>query len=375
MDEPATGLWHSPGAHAVREEVETCLRSFLADRAPHPGTHEPALSPELLQVLTGYLFPGGKRLRPLLCVTGWRAAGGRGRPDELTACAAALEMFHTFTLLHDDVMDDSAHRRGRPTAHRALAALHPGRPDADRLGVSGAILLGDLALAWSDRLLRSAGLTPRQLRAAGTVVDAMREATVRGQYADLVTAATGITDERHAMAIARDKTAKYTVEGPLHLGAVLAGADPILLRHLSAFALPLGEAFQLRDDLHAVFEEPGRAGEPPSEDLRDGKCTLLTVLALRRADPAQRDRLLCLLGDRSLDDAGAAEARRLLEATGARRLVEQRVTELRTRARAAVHHAALPPDSAAELLGWADHLTTSPSRPRHGEDDDQGFPP
>ncbi|MEW2578853.1 polyprenyl synthetase family protein [Streptomyces syringium] len=374
MGDPAPGPWRPPDAHGVREEVEARLRSLLASRAPHRGVHEPTLPPDLLQVLAGYLFPGGKRLRPLLCVTGWRAAGGRGRPGELTACAAALEMFHTFTLLHDDVMDDSVLRRGRPTAHRALAALHPGRPDADRLGAGGAILLGDLALAWSDRLLRTAGLTARQLRAAGTVVDAMREATVCGQYADLVTAGVGAINERRAMAIARDKTAKYTVEGPLHLGAVLAGADTALLRHLSAFALPLGEAFQLCDDLYGVFGEPVRAGEAPLDDLRDGKCTLLTVLALRRAGPADRDRLLHLLGNRDLDDAGAAEARRLLEVTGARRLVEQRITELRERARAAVLHAALPPGTAAELVGWADHLTTTHRRPQR-EDDDQELPP
>ncbi|MEU2516475.1 polyprenyl synthetase family protein [Streptomyces syringium] len=363
--------WPPRDAQSVREEAEAHLRSFLAGQAQRPRGRDLAVPPALLRVLTDYLFPGGKRLRPLLCVTGWRAAGGRGHPHALTASAAALEMFHAFALLHDDVMDDSSLRRGRPSAHRVLAALHHGRPDADRLGVSGAILLGDLALAWSDCLLRTAGLTPAQLDAAGAVVDAMRVATVGGQYADLVAAGTGTTDEDLAMAIARNKTAKYTVEGPLHLGAALAGADTTLMQQLSVFALPLGEAFQLRNDLHGVFGEPGRPDKSVPDDLRDGKCTLLTGLALRRAAPDERDRLLHLLGDHDLDEAGAAEARRLLESTGARHLVEQRITVLRERARSAADHTAFHPATTAELRGWADHLAATPTHPRHCEADDQ----
>lgn len=315
------------------------------------------MPPELLCVMGSYLFPGGKRLRPLLCLTGWRAAGGQGLPETLARVAAALEMFHAFTLLHDDVMDDSALRRGRLTAHRALAAVHRGHPDAGRLGVCGAILLGDMALGWSDHLLRSASLTSQQMHAAGRVVDTMRVTTMCGQYLDLLSAGTGSTDRRRAMAIARDKTAKYTVEAPLHLGAVLAEAEDALLKQLSAFALPLGQAFQLRDDLQGVFGAPGTTGTSCSDDLRDGKCTLLTVLALARAAPAQHRRLLELLGNHHLDDEQAAEARQLLEATGARHLVEDRISALRSQALAAIDPAVFTPDVAAELRGWAEVLT------------------
>ncbi|MGA4837394.1 polyprenyl synthetase family protein [Streptomyces sp. G45] len=351
MSDTAHGpcLEHPLGADAVRQAVEAHLRSLLARAHAVPS--------ELLDVMGGYLFSGGKRLRPLLCVAGWRAAGGQGLPETLTRVAAALEMFHAFALLHDDVMDDSALRRGRPTAHRALAAVHRGRPDADRLGVCGAILLGDMALVWSDHMLRSAGLPSRQLHAAGRVMDTMREATMCGQYLDLLSAGTGSTDRRRAMAIARDKTAKYTVEGPLHLGAVLAGAEAAVLKRLSAFALPLGDAFQLRNDLQGVFGDPGTTGKSGLDDLRDGKCTLLTALALARAGPAQRGRLLELLGNRRLNDEQAAEARQLLKATGARRLVEDRIHALRAAALAAVDPAVFAPEVAAELRGWAELLT------------------
>ncbi|MFE3202575.1 cytochrome P450 [Embleya sp. NPDC059237] len=379
----------APDADAIREEVNERLRAHLAEQAapPRPGTREPVVPPELLRVAHQYLFSGGKRLRPLLCVTGWRAAGGRGRPQPLIDVAAALEMFHVFALVHDDVMDDSMLRRGRPTAQRMLARHHRGRPDAGRLGVCGAILLGDLALVWSDRLLRGAGLAPDRLCAAGAVVDAMRTATLCGQYADVVATGVGGTDEELAIAIARDKTAKYTVEGPLHLGAVLAGADDALLERLSAFAVPLGVAFQLHDDLLGVFGDPTRTGKSCSEDLRGGKYTLLMVLALRHAAPADRARLLRLLAGPRPDKtktktrtemegeaaakAGAdvVEVRRLLEACGARELVRERIRALRGQALAIVDDAAFAAPAAAELRGWAKVLapTPTPSRARDAD--------
>ncbi|MEU9161996.1 polyprenyl synthetase family protein [Streptomyces sp. NPDC048424] len=340
------------GLAGVRADIDAHLAAFLDGKAR--AAAEDRLPGELVATLGGFLFAGGKRLRPLLCVAGWHAATGAGPAGPVVSAAASLEMFHAFALIHDDLMDASEIRRGRPTAHRALAAHHAGRPDADRLGVSAAILLGDLALTWSDELLHTAGLTPRQLTDALAVTDTMRSELVYGQYLDLLaTGGTAIadteTDTERALTISRYKTAKYTVERPLHLGAALAGAETSLRSALSDFALPIGEAFQLRDDLLGTFGDPTTTGKPRLDDLRDGKNTVLVTLAVRRADPARQRTLLTLIGDRTLDEAGAARVRRILEDTGARAAVERLIQDRLEQALHALARAPVPPAVAAAL--------------------------
>ncbi|WP_407555993.1 polyprenyl synthetase family protein [Streptomyces sp. Pv4-95] len=277
----------------------------------------------------------------MLCVVGHLAAAGRVSGPLLRA-AASLEMFHAVALIHDDVMDDSGTRRGRPTVHRTLAARNNGRPDAERLGANAAILLGDLALVWSGELLHTAGLTPRRLTDALAVTDAMRTEVLYGQYLDVLTAGRPTTETTRALKVCRYKTAKYTVERPLHLGAVLAGAPASLLATLSDYALPVGEAFQLRDDLLGTFGDPAATGKPRLDDLRDGKNTVLLTLAMQRADPGQRHVLRTLVGVPGLDESDAARIRRILEATGARGAVERLIHTRREQAQHALDAASLP---------------------------------
>src|ERR1041384_706255 len=213
---------------------------------------------QFVQALADFLAAGGKRLRPLLCVTGWHAAvGERTPPPAVIRVAAALEMFHAFALIHDDVMDQSSLRRGHPTVHRALAGQRLAAGDspvsAERFGVGGALLVGDLALTWSDELIHTAGLGPAQLTAILPVLNVMRTEIMYGQYLDLVATGSPTDDVERALTIARYKTSKYSIERPLHIGAVLAGAGHDLLGALTGYALPLGEAFQLRADLLGAF--------------------------------------------------------------------------------------------------------------------------
>ncbi|GAA3909903.1 hypothetical protein GCM10023084_72520 [Streptomyces lacrimifluminis] len=231
----------------TRREVDAVLARFVDSQARKASLQ--GFPPEVAQTLRCFLFSGGKRLRPALCVIGWNAAADEPPTGAVLQAAASLEMFHAFALIHDDVMDSSDTRRGHPTTHRSLAAHHAGRRDAERLGTSAAILLGDLALAWSDELLHTAGLTPGQLAEAVEVVGEMRTELMYGQYLDLCAAGQPCDDVDAALKTARYKTARYTIERPLHLGIALAGGNPPLRVALSAYALPLGEAFQLRDDL------------------------------------------------------------------------------------------------------------------------------
>lgn len=312
----------------LRDQVTTLLDTFLEKKA-HPGAGLP-LPDEVCQSLRDFLASGGKRLRPLLCVIGWQAAGGEGVSAPVLATAASLEMFHAFTLVHDDVMDNSDVRRGAPSVHRRLAQHHQesrSAAAAERVGTNAAVLVGDLALAWSDELLHTAGLTPGQLGSVLPLINAMRDEVMYGQYLDITAVGQVTPDIDGAMRIVRYKTAKYTCERPLHIGAALTCDAAGLIPDLSAYALPIGEAFQLRDDLLGVFGAPQVTGKSSLDDLRDGKHTVLVALALQRADPGQLHTLRTLIGRPDLDEVDADRVRAVLTATGAREEVERMISD------------------------------------------------
>ncbi len=221
------------------------------------------------------LLAGGKRLRPAFCYWGWRGAGGPAESDDAALRAAAsLEFLQACALIHDDVMDGSDTRRGLPSAHRRFAGVHRGAEwlgSPESFGVGAAILLGDLCLVWADEVLLSTDFPVQSLRRAKTVYDDMRTELMAGQYLDLLEQARGGGSVERALTVVRFKSAKYTIERPLHLGAVLAGADAALIAAYSAYGLPLGEAFQLRDDILGVFGDPNETGKPAGDDLREGK--------------------------------------------------------------------------------------------------------
>ncbi|WP_234430826.1 polyprenyl synthetase family protein [Streptomyces sp. NRRL F-4489] len=322
----------------MRRWIDAVLGDFLAERLRNP-VPPGAGAGDLAETVADFVRGGGKRLRPVLCVVGWHATRGLGEPapEVVGRVAASLEMFHAFALIHDDVMDDSDRRRGRPTVHRAMAARYPPgtRPDAERIGAGAAILAGDLSLAWSDQLLHSAGLRPEQRDAVLPLIDTMRAELVHGQFLDLTTevrarAAAGRVEA--ALRVARYKTAAYTVERPLHIGAALAGAPGGLREALSAYALPVGEAFQLRDDLLGVFGDPALTGKPVLDDVRGGKPTVLLAVASERADERQTAVLDACVGRRDLDERGADRVRRVLLDTGAVDTVESMIRERHERA-------------------------------------------
>ncbi|MEU6709709.1 polyprenyl synthetase family protein [Streptomyces wuyuanensis] len=305
--------------------------AFLADKS---ARRSPQL-PDLVSPLREFIEAGGKRIRPVLALAGWHAAAGTEPTRAARHLAAALELFHAFALIHDDVMDRSATRRGHPTVHRAQAAAcaplpgsSPGRQKAiaDRFGENAAILIGDLALVWADELFHRGHPTAEQLARMNPLLQVMRSELVLGQYLDLAAAASD-PDVETALTVLRYKTAKYTIERPLQLGAVLASAAPGLLDALSAYAVPLGEAFQLRDDLLGVFGDPRETGKPVLDDLREGKATVLVALALQRARPAQADQLCRYLGCPTLTEDQAEVLRHTIEATGARDAVETMIEQ------------------------------------------------
>jgi geranylgeranyl diphosphate synthase type I len=342
----------------LRLRIQAELDTFLERRLPRLAEIAPELTP-FGQALAE-LLAGGKRLRPMFCYWGWRAAGA---PDshEIVTAAASLELVQACALIHDDVMDRSDTRRGAPTAHRRFAALHDaaGWPGAgDNFGTGAAILLGDLSLTWSDELLFDSGLPAAQLLAAKPVFDEMRLEIMAGQYLDLVEQARGGGSLERALRVVRFKSAKYTIERPLHLGAALAGGNDELRDQLSSFGLPLGTAFQLRDDLLGVFGDPDVTGKPAGDDLREGKRTYLVAVATQRADPAQTRLLDTQLGNPNLTSTAVIEIREVLVQTGAVAEVEQRIAALTDEALAALDSTAIHPAARAALAELAVAATT-----------------
>ncbi len=325
-----------PDPSASDADISPRVQEVLDDFLARQDSALQGLGPELAPLLEAAraLLRGGKRLRAAFCYWGWRGAGG---PDctEIIRAASALELFHAAALIHDDVMDDSDTRRGMPAAHRRFAAVHRGNAwvgSPEAYGVAGAILLGDLCLCWSDELLATCGLPPEVVTAARPVFDLMRTQVMGGQYLDILEQARADSSLERARNVVRFKTAKYTVEHPLVLGGSLAGASRQVLTAYSDYGLPLGEAYQLRDDVLGVFGDPGVTGKPAGDDLREGKRTVLVATALQRATPAQAAVVRRHLGDRDLTDEGVELLRDVLVDTGALRAVEARITDLTTQA-------------------------------------------
>ncbi len=288
---------------------------------------------------------GGKRLRAVVAYWGWRGAGGDAG-DDIVAAAASLELLHAFALTHDDVMDDSDVRRGRPAMHRRFATLHRSSGwtgSSDGFGVAAAILAGDLCLAWADGLLSRSGLPDEALRRGRPVYDAMRSELVGGQYLDLVQQSRGSHHLSDAMIVARYKTAGYTIERPLHFGAALADADLRLIGAYRAYGQALGQAYQLRDDLIGTFGDPSVTGKPAGDDIRSGKSTALVACALDLADESARQVVLSALGDDALDEVGLERVRGVLIDVGAVRHVETLIDELADRAARAIEDADMTP--------------------------------
>lgn len=268
---------------------------------------------------------GGKRLRPALAYWAARGLGMRDDDERLVDLLAAIELLHTFAIIHDDIMDRSEVRRGIPTVHaqaRELHRLQHLRGDAAAYGDAVAILVGDLALTLADG---AAELLPLSVRSAFTQ---LKIEVNLGQYLDVVAGAQLFDTCAHAEQIALYKSAKYTVERPLHLGALLAQASEDVLTKLSSFALPLGLAFQLRDDVLGVFGDGARTKKPVGDDLREGKWTLLVAETRERLSVADLVRFDESLGDPNLAGKRLEEILELVRDSGALASVESRIDHL-----------------------------------------------
>jgi geranylgeranyl diphosphate synthase type I len=335
----------------IAERVDARMLALL-DREIEQWSAADCELREPLTALRDLVLAGGKRLRPAFCHWAFVGAGGDPGDDLIVDGGAAIELLHTFALIHDDIMDGSSTRRGTDTIHVTFEqrhALSGWRGEARRFGEGVAILVGDLAFVYADRLLAAA---PSD---AMRVFNDLRVEVNVGQYLDLVGTAKGSIGHGAAARISRYKSGKYTVERPLHLGAALAGRLPELETPLTNFGLPLGEAFQMRDDLLGVFGDPAATGKPVGEDLREGKPTVLFAAAVELAD-APSARILERYGAPDLDDQEIEVLQEVLVGTGAVGSVERAIDQLVGRALDALAQASLAAEALTALAELAEFV-------------------
>ena len=322
----------------LRDRFDTALTAFIDRQAV------------ISDSLRRFVLAGGKRLRPAFCYWGWRGAGGEDCPEVINA-AAALELFHAFALIHDDIIDDSDRRRGEPSLHRDFEEQHVRygwRGDPAAFGRHTALLCGDLCAAWAEQMFHECGLPADRIHQGYPMLARMRTEVIAGQYLDLAATADGGSVAR-ALTVIRMKAARYTVTRPLQIGARLAGAPPALIDAYGDFGDPLGDAFQLRDDVLGVFGDPAVTGKSTLDDLREGKPTVMMALTRAAADPGQLARIEALCGHPGLDADGAGQLRTIIVSTGALDRVEQLIRERRDAATAALARTPLPEPARAAL--------------------------
>ncbi len=359
---PAGPPQAGPPAHldTIARRIEAHLDAILgAERRRWQEVDEDLAAP--LTTLHRFVCQGGKRLRPAFVHWGFVAAGGD--PDDthdyrrVDDAGAAFELLHAFALLHDDVMDGSDTRRGVATTHIDYSKRHTGgqwRGETRRFGESVAILLGDLAHVYADRVMAA------QPADALTIWRELQTELMMGQYLDVLGTARGDRSATKARLIVRLKSGRYTIEQPLQLGAALApaGAHTDRIRAtLAAYGAPLGEAFQLRDDVLGAFGVATTIGKPVGDDLREGKPTLLLARAVEHATTPQRE-VLHRVGSPDLTDDDIAELQDILVNTGALTLIEDTINHLTQAAIHAVDEGDLPDEAAVALTDLAGFIAT-----------------
>ncbi|MCH9816495.1 MAG: polyprenyl synthetase family protein [Actinomycetia bacterium] len=341
-----TTQWDSPW---LRSQVQHRIDDFLKEQSStlrNIAVEADAVSDAITEFLAG-----GKRIRGVLAYWGWRAAGHDHGP-EIVDVAAAMEFLQACALIHDDVMDASETRRGKPTVHRVFRGHHETggwSGPADTFGEATAILLGDLCLTWSDELLLAPDWNVAAYRRGKTIFDLMRTELMIGQYLDILEQARGTGGLTAALRVADYKSGKYSVQRPLQLGASFAEGPEALIEGLGHYGSPLGQAFQLRDDLLGVFGTPDATGKPAGDDLREGKRTALIALTESAITGTDAAFLSSHLGNPDLDAQGVAELRSLITDSGATLRVEQLIAALLDTSLTALNAIDMPADVKAVL--------------------------
>ncbi len=324
-----------------KTRIDRELKKFLDEKLQESEEIDPSAK-RLVEVIRDMVLRGGKRLRPAFVYFAYKACGGK-KEKAIIYTSQAIEFFHTFALIHDDIIDQSSLRRGKPTAHQIL-------------GESGAILAGDLCFVFAGEIFTNSPFEDKIIRKAQKVYDILREEVVFGEYWDVLAAEEERVNEEKIMKILEYKSGKYTVERPLHLGAALAEASKKAFEALSRYGVPLGIAFQIQDDILGMFGEEKEIGKPIDSDLKKGKKTLLVAKALGKLKGEEKKRFLSLLGNQNSSLKDLDWVRKAIERSGALDYSREMVKNLIGKAKRAIKDYPFQEEGKAYLLDIADYM-------------------
>lgn len=340
-----------------KKEFDLQLLTFLNQKKQEAAEINPEAG-VLVDEIIRFSKNGGRRVRPAFMYSGYVASGGRAH-DAILYASMAVELLHVFALIHDDIIDDSDLRRGEPTTHKAFEKQHKNRKllgNSTEYGLSTAILAGDLALSFAEEIMTTAPFPQERLRRARYFFDQMKTQVIYGEYLDVLGGYQKSLTEDEVLQILDYKTAKYTVERPLHIGAMLAGSDYHILKTFTAYAIPFGQAFQMQDDLVGTFGDEKAIGKPNDSDIKEGKKTLLLAKAYENSNEKERKLLSEIVGNKKASEKEIAMVRKIFRKTGAYDYCVKLSFRLLDQANHAIRTAKLSKEGSDYLLAAVDYL-------------------
>ena len=346
---------------SFKKKFDRELTRYLDRVIAETKKHDP-FATHTLKYFKRTVLAGGKRIRPAVMFFGYHAAGGRNE-KELLKTAVGIELIHAFLLMHDDIIDRDNLRHGVPTMHAHYEAvskkLFGGRGGAiepEHFGLSVGVIVGDLVYSLGNRAVFESNFPARNIVAALKKMSDIVGLTVVGEMQDVYIEHEGQATEKKILAMYEKKTARYTFEGPFHLGAILAGGKESQQQAFSAYAIPLGVAFQLQDDLLGLFGSEKKIGKPVGSDVAEGKITVPVAYARAHATAKQKVIIARTLGKEKLTKAELVAFRDVIEQTGGRAHAEELAQKYLHRARRALNAVQLSPKARDFFANLTDYL-------------------
>jgi len=340
-----------------KKEFDKQLLAFLAVKKVEAAEINPEAA-VLVEEIIRFSENGGKRVRPAFLYSGYVAGGGKSF-EAILYTSMCVELLHVFALIHDDIIDNSDLRRGQLTTHKQFEKIHKDKRllgDKKDYSLSSAILTGDLALSFAEEVLTSAPFPHERVRRARYFFDLMKEQVLYGEYLDVLGGYRKSLTEDEVLQILDYKTAKYTVERPLHIGAVLAGADYSLLESFSRYGIPFGQAFQMQDDIVGTFGSEEEIGKPADSDIKEGKKTLLLARAYEKASEKERKVLDKIVGNKKASQSDIDQVRKIMKKTGSYDYCVGLAKKLLQQAREAIENVKLTEEGKWYLLAAVEYL-------------------
>jgi geranylgeranyl diphosphate synthase, type I len=298
--------------------LDLFLKNYFKKRIEEAGKNDP-LAKEAVKMIADFTLSSGKRIRPALVYYAYLAAGGK-KDDKIIKASMSIELTHSFLLIHDDIIDKDEKRHGIDTLHERYKKfgrrLHKEK-NVDHFGNSMAMLAGDMAAAMANQIIFTSQFSPEIIIRALNKLQEIVYTIVPGEMLDVVLEFKGKATEKEILRMYEGKTSSYSFEGPLHLGTVLAGADnKTIFKSYSDYAMPLGIAFQIRDDILGIFGNEKKIGKPVGSDVIEGKQTLLVIKAFELGGENQKKVVRKYLGKKDLDKKELEEFRQAISDSG-----------------------------------------------------------